>query len=129
MSLSFVNTRAALLAFALVVSLATPHGLRAQEKPIRIGVLNDQSGSTADVTGQGSVIAARLAIEDFGGKVLGRAIELLDANHQNKPDIAASIARRWIDVDNVSAIVDGGTSPRTAMWILVLSPPREQPRA
>jgi branched-chain amino acid transport system substrate-binding protein len=99
-----------LLALALVAPFATLGDGRAEDAALRIGVLNDQSGSTADVTGLGSVIAARLAIEDFGEKVLGRRIELLSADHQNKTDIAAAITRRWIDVENVSAIVDGGTS-------------------
>ncbi|SFM21554.1 amino acid/amide ABC transporter substrate-binding protein, HAAT family (TC 3.A.1.4.-) [Bradyrhizobium sp. NFR13] len=99
-----------LLALALVAPFASLGDGRAEDAPLRIGVLNDQSGSTADVTGLGSVIAARLAIEDFGEKVLGRRIELLSADHQNKTDIAAAITRRWIDVENVSAIVDGGTS-------------------
>lgn len=108
--MSNVKLSVMLLALTLIVPVATSHDLRAEEAPLRLGVLNDQSGSTADVTGLGSVIAARLAIEDFGDKVLGRRIELLSADHQNKTDIAASIARRWIDVENVSAIVDGGTS-------------------
>lgn len=99
-----------LLAVTLTASFVASDNLRAEEAPLRLGVLNDQSGSTADVTGLGSVIAARLAIEDFGDKVLGRRIELLSADHQNKTDIAASIARRWIDVENVAAIIDGGTS-------------------
>jgi branched-chain amino acid transport system substrate-binding protein len=101
---------ATLLMLLIMAPITTLQGLRAEEAPVRIGVINDQSGNSADVTGQGSVIAARLAIEDFGEKVLGRRIELLTADHQNKADIAASITRRWIDVENVSAIVDGGTS-------------------
>src|SRR3977135_692724 len=101
---------ATLLMLLIMAPITTLQGLRAEEAPVRIGVINDQSGNSADITGQGSVIAARLAIEDFGEKVLGRRIELLTADHQNKADIAASITRRWIDVENVSAIVDGGTS-------------------
>lgn len=101
---------ASLLSALVVVAPLSSIAMAADDIPVRIGVLNDQSGSTADVTGQGSVIAARLAIEDFGGKVLGRRIELLSADHQNKTDLAAAIARRWIDVDGVSAIADGGTS-------------------
>ena len=107
-----LRSRSSLLRFALplLVLLEMSGGVHAEEAPLRIAVLNDQSGSTADVTGLGSVIAARLAIEDFGGSVLGRRIELLSADHQNKTDIAAAVTRRWIDVDDVSAIVDGGTS-------------------
>ncbi|MCG6203586.1 ABC transporter substrate-binding protein [Rhodopseudomonas sp. HC1] len=106
MSLSFSLLRAVLLTASLALTTTCP----AEEAPLRIGVLNDQSSSTADVTGSGSVVAARLAIEDFGDRVAGRRIELMWADHQNRSDIAAGIARRWIDVDQVSAIVDGGTS-------------------
>lgn len=82
----------------------------ASEKAVRIGVINDRAGPTADVTGEGSAIAARMAISDFGGQVLGRPIELLTADHQNKADVAAATVRRWIDVEGVDAVVDGGTS-------------------
>ncbi len=93
---------------ALLLSVISP--AYSAETPLRIGVMNDLSGNSADVTGRGSIIAARLAIEDFGETVLGRKIELIVADHQNKTDVAASITRRWLDVDNVSAIADGGTS-------------------
>lgn len=73
---------------------------------VRIGVLNDQSGVYADFGGKGSVAAARLAIEDFGGKVLGVPVQLVDADHQNKADIASSIARQWYDADKVDAIME-----------------------
>jgi branched-chain amino acid transport system substrate-binding protein len=98
------------LALALVIKCGLSSVALAQQPPVRIGVLNDQSGNNADVTGLGSVIAARLAIEDFGGSVLGRKIELLSGDHQNKTDIVASITRRWIDQEDVTAIFDGGTS-------------------
>ena len=68
---------------------------QAQEK-VRIGVLNDQSGVFASYQGIGSVVAAQMAVEDYGGKVLGRPIEVIFADHQNKPDIGANIARQWI---------------------------------
>jgi branched-chain amino acid transport system substrate-binding protein len=78
----------------------------AQAPPLRIGVLNDQSGMYADLAGAGSVIAARMAVEDAGGSVLGRKVEVLVGDHQNKPDIGASIAAQWYDTQGVSAIVD-----------------------
>ena len=78
----------------------------AQTKPIRIGVLNDQSGVFADYQGEGSVIAARLAVEDFGAKVGTIPVEIVSADHQNKTDIGIGIARRWFDQDGVDAIVD-----------------------
>jgi len=74
--------------------------------PVKIGVLNDQSSIYADLAGPGSVIAARLAVEDAGGKVLGRPIEIVVADHQGKPDVGATVARRWYDAEGVSAIVD-----------------------
>lgn len=77
---------------------------------IKIGILNDQSGPYADVGGKGSVIAAKLAIEDFGGKLLGKRIEIIAADHQNKPDIASAIARQWIDTEHVDVIADGASS-------------------
>src|ERR1700728_2796509 len=77
---------------------------------VRIGILNDQSGVYADYGGKYSVEAARMAIEDFGGTVLGQKIELVTADHQNKPDLATSIARRWYDVENVDMITELTTS-------------------
>ncbi len=72
---------------------------------VRIGVLNDQSNVYADLGGTGSVIAARLAIEDVGGKVLGKPIDLIVADHQSKADVGASIARQWFDADKVDLII------------------------
>jgi branched-chain amino acid transport system substrate-binding protein len=77
---------------------------------VKIGVMNDQSGLYADLAGQGSVEAARMAVEDFGGSVNGAAIEVLSADHQNKPDVGSNIVRQWIDVDDVDVIVDVPTS-------------------
>lgn len=77
---------------------------------VRIGVINDQSGQFAYGTGQASVLAAKMAAEDFGGKVLGKPIEILSADHQHKPDIGSSIARRWADTEKVDAFADGASS-------------------
>src|SRR5262252_2062258 len=77
---------------------------------IKIGVLNDQSGLYSDLSGQGSVIAAKMAIEDFGGKVDGTPVEVIFADHQNKPDVGSNIARQWYDVEKVDVIVDVPTS-------------------
>jgi branched-chain amino acid transport system substrate-binding protein len=73
---------------------------------VKIGVLTDMSGPASDATGPGSLAAAQMAVEDFGGKVLGKPIEVISANHQNKPDIGATIARTWYDVEKVDLIVD-----------------------
>ena len=81
-----------------------------ESKPLRIGVLEDMSGVYADITGQGSVVAAELAIADFGPTVLNRKIELVSADHQNKADVGGGIARRWLDVDDVEMITGIGNS-------------------
>ena len=72
---------------------------------VRIGVLNDQSNVYADLGGPGSVIAARMAIEDVGGKVLGKPVDILAADHQSKADVGASIARQWFDADKVDMVI------------------------
>jgi branched-chain amino acid transport system substrate-binding protein len=77
---------------------------------VKIGVMNDMSGLYADLSGQGSVEAARMAIADFGGTVNGKKIELVSADHQNKPDVGGAIARQWYDNDGVDVIVDVPTS-------------------
>src|ERR1700710_406639 len=83
----------------------------ADELPtFKIGVLNDQSGLYADIAGPGSVAAAKMAVEDFQPEKQGFRVEVLAADHQNKPDIGAAIVRRWFDVDNLDAIVDVPTS-------------------
>ena len=77
---------------------------------IRIGVLNDMSGTYSDLSGRGSLIAARMAVEDFGAAAKGMKVEIVGADHQNKPDIGSNIVRRWIDTGKVDVIVDVPTS-------------------
>jgi branched-chain amino acid transport system substrate-binding protein len=77
-----------------------------EEPAIRIGVLNDMSGPYADYQGLGSVVAAQMAVEDYGGKVAGRKVEVISGDHQNKADIGSSLARQWFDTQGVEAIVD-----------------------
>jgi branched-chain amino acid transport system substrate-binding protein len=77
---------------------------------IKIGVMNDMSGLYADLTGPGSVVAARMAVEDFGAAAKGMKVEIVGADHQNKPDVGSNIVRTWIDVDKVDVIVDVPTS-------------------
>ena len=72
---------------------------------VRIGVLNDQSNVYADIGGPGSVVAARMAIDDVGGKVLGKPVDLIAADHQSKADIGASVARQWFDADLVDMVI------------------------
>jgi branched-chain amino acid transport system substrate-binding protein len=73
---------------------------------VKIGVLTDLSGPASDATGQGSVTAAEMAVADFGGKVAGKPIQVISANHQLKPDVGAAIARQWYDADQVDLILD-----------------------
>jgi branched-chain amino acid transport system substrate-binding protein len=94
------------LASAAVAACGTLGGAPAPAQAVKIGVLNDQSGVYADFGGKLSVEAAKMAIEDFGGSVLREKIELVAADHQNKPDLAGSIARRWYDAEGVDMITD-----------------------
>ena len=77
---------------------------------VKIGVMNDMSGTYADLSGQGSVIAAQMAVEDFGAAKKGLKVEIVGADHQNKPDIGSNVVRQWIDRDQVDVIVDVPTS-------------------
>ena len=95
------------------------------QETVKIGVMNDQSSLYADLSGLGGVEAARMAIEDFGGKVLGQPIQFISADHQNKPDVAANLANRWYDVDNVDVIVD---VPNSAAVLAVQEIARQKKR-
>lgn len=93
----------------------------AQDGKIKIGVLTDMSGYTADLTGEGSVVGVQLAVEEFGGRVANMPIEVVFADHQNKPDVASSIARNWLAAD-VDAIID---VPNSAVALAVNSVVRD----
>jgi branched-chain amino acid transport system substrate-binding protein len=97
------------IAIALILTASTAMA-QFSGNVIKIGVLNDQSSLYADITGQGSVLAARMAVEDVGGKVAGTPVEVVFADHQNKPDIGTSLARQWLERDGVDVIVDVPTS-------------------
>ncbi len=102
-----------LLALAVLgTCLALPYAAQAQVSGnvVKIGVMNDMSGVYSDVAGPKSVAAARMAVADFGGTVLGKKIEIISADHQNKPDIGTALARKWIDEEGVDTIVDVPTS-------------------
>ena len=94
-------------ALALAAGLAQA---QVSDGVIRIGVMNDQSGTYADLAGPGSVVAARMAVEDFGAARKGMKVEIVVADHQNKPEVGSGIARQWFDVDKVDAIMDVPTS-------------------
>jgi branched-chain amino acid transport system substrate-binding protein len=99
-----------LLAASASLVLSVPALAEISDNVVKIGILNDQSGVYADFGGKWSVEAAKMAVEDFGGKVLGAPIEVVSADHQNKPDLASTIARQWYDVDKVDAIMELTTS-------------------
>ena len=106
-------SRLTIIAAALTISAAAQTDIaRAQISgdTVKIGILNDMSGLYADLGGQGSVEAARMAVADFGDNVNGKKIEIISADHQNKPDVGGAIARQWYDNDGVDAIVDVPTS-------------------
>ena len=90
--------------------IAGPTNAQYQGGPIKIGVLNDQSGLYADIAGPGSVWAAKKAVEDFGAAAKGMKVEIIAADHLNKPDVGSNIARQWYDVEKVDAIADVPTS-------------------
>jgi branched-chain amino acid transport system substrate-binding protein len=95
------------LASAFAVLLLGVGGARAQisDNVVKIGVMNDQSGLYADLGGPGSVVAARMAVEDAGGSVLGKPIEIVAADHQNKADIGVAVARRWFESEAVDMAI------------------------
>jgi len=95
---------------AAITAIGILFAVPASAEGVKIGILNDQSGVYADYGGKYSLEAARMAIEDFGGSVLGEKIEIVSADHQNKPDLATSIARRWYEVEGVDMITELTTS-------------------
>jgi branched-chain amino acid transport system substrate-binding protein len=99
-----------LLAAAVLSPLIVCNDASAGNGVVKIGILNDQSGVFADSTGTGSTDAARMAAEDFGGKVAGMPIVIIAADHLNKPDVGAGIAKKWFDLEGVDAIADLGNS-------------------
>ncbi len=111
MKLSRVLGLAAVTAFAAGTASA-----QISDNVVKIGVLNDQSGLYADLSGQGSVVAARMAAEDFGAEQKGIKVEVVFADHQNKPDVGSSVTRQWIDRDGVDVIVD---TPNSAVALAV----------
>ncbi len=104
--------RRAVLAGLAALPLAAPAILRAQttSRPVQLGLLSDMSGPFRDVGGPGNRVAAELAIQDFGGSVLGRPVTLRQADGQNRADVSAALAREWIDTLGIDALADGAAS-------------------
>ena len=92
-------------AIGMALALFTASAV-AQDGPVKLGVLTDTSSLYADNGGQGSVVAAQMAVDDFGGQLLGRPIQIVAGDHQNKADVGATIARRWLENENVEVILD-----------------------
>lgn len=114
--------------FAVAVFVATlPLPVQAQVSGdvVKLGVLTDMAGVTADITGKGSVVAAEMAANEIGGKVMGKPVQVISADHQHKVDIGSSIARRWIDVEGVDAIVD---VPNSGVALAIQGIAREKKR-
>src|SRR5689334_20039598 len=97
------------LAAAAILALGASGAAAQSGAPVKIGVLNDMSSVYADIGGKGSVVAAEMAVED-AGPVLGQKVEIISADHQNKPDVGSNIARQWYDQDGVDVITDVPTS-------------------
>src|SRR5437773_1128569 len=114
-------------AFLAVLSLgASPALAQISDGIVKIGVLNDQSSLYADLAGQGSVVAARMAVEDYGAAAKGLKVEIIFADHQNKPDVGSQIARQWYDTDKVDLILD---VPNSGVALAVNQVTREKARA
>jgi len=101
---------AASVSFVVAALISTAAQAQYTGGVVKIGVLSDMSSLYADATGLGSVAAANLAMQDFNSAAHGMKVEILSADHQNKPDIGSNIARQWLDVDGVDVIVDVPTS-------------------
>lgn len=110
------------IALSFAAGFISPLAAQAAQ-PVKIGVLEDMASSYSDITGKGSVVAAQFAIDDFGGKVLGREIVLVFADHQNKADIASATARKWYDEEGVTLVTGLGN---TAAAVAVRSLARER---
>ena len=110
--------RAAIAAGLLSASFINPSS--AQQTPLKIGVLSDFSSVYSDIGGQGNVEATKMAIEDFGGQMFGKPIDMVAADVLNKPDVASTIARKWWETDGVDMIIDLPTSA-TALAVMELS--------
>src|SRR4051812_5775287 len=105
-------TRRVAIGAVAAAPLGMPGIIRAQtsSKPVRMGLLSDMGGPYRDVGGPGNRLSVELAIADFGGSVLGRPIETIQGDDQNKPDVSSSLAREWIDSQGVDVLMDGAAS-------------------
>lgn len=110
MARRFALVSTVLSALACLVALSDASSAQEANGPVKLAVLDDMSGPYAENSGQGNVLAVRMAIQDFGGSLLGKPIEMTSADLQNKADIGMNIARKWFDVEGVDAIIGMGSS-------------------
>lgn len=117
-------SKKALAATLCAVLAAAPAALaqtgKISDGVVKIGVMNDQTGTYSDLAGSGSVLAARMAADDFGGKVLGVPVEIIFGDNQNKPDISSSMARQWLDQEKVDVIADISGSAATLAVVKIV---------
>ncbi|MBE7939843.1 MULTISPECIES: ABC transporter substrate-binding protein [Ramlibacter] len=115
------------LALAMAIGLGTVSAFaQSNSGPVRIGFITDMSSLYADIDGPAGAEMIKWAVQDFGGKVLGRPVEVLSADHQNKADVAASKAREWMDKENLAMLV-GGTSSGTALAMSKVAAEKKRP--
>jgi branched-chain amino acid transport system substrate-binding protein len=108
---------------SIATSIFLSCGPSSGQEGVKIGILTDMAGVLSSIDGPGSVIAARMAVEDFGGKVLGKPIEIVEADHQNKADIGSAIARQWFDAEGVDVLAD---LPNSSVVLAVQSLAKER---
>jgi branched-chain amino acid transport system substrate-binding protein len=118
--------RATLLAASIAAIGATSAQAQISDNVIKIGVLTDMSSLYTDLSGKGSELAAKMAVEDFGAAKKGMKVEVISADHQNKPDVGSNLARQWYDVDKVDVIVD---TPNSGVALAVSQVTREKGKA
>src|SRR5687767_5965972 len=104
--MSQLTTQLTRVAAAVALALAGSAQAQVSGNVVKIGVMSDMSSLYADIGGPGSVAAARMAVQDFGADKKGMKVEIVSADHQNKPDVGSSVARQWYDSDGVDAIFD-----------------------
>lgn len=114
------NSRSFVLGGMLMLAVAATGLGQVSDDVVKVGVLTDMTGAYSDLAGPGSLVAAQMAAQDFGGKVLGKQIVIISADHQNKADISSSIARKWFDEEHVDAIADLVTSS-TALAVMPIA--------
>jgi branched-chain amino acid transport system substrate-binding protein len=117
---------AAITAASTALLASAPASAQISDDVVRIGIMADLTGPYSGNGGPGSVIAARMAVEDFGGKVNGKAIEIVSADDQNKPDIGLNLARKWVENDKVDAII-GGSASSIALGVQSLMKEKQKP--